>query len=185
MKSLLISALFPAVLVLTTVPVGRALGAEAVTSDDGFAAQVNGVRKDLRTELGRTKAGLKQLPQEARKADEGGTIVFARFMPWNIEMYRDGGTIVIAGNLDRSVSATIRLDRGMASPTRGQFFVTEKLFWRPADPERRLTFAELKGLLQSLRQYLKDNPKLSSLALGYYEQFIQHAEVVLKNGKTA
>lgn len=80
----------------------------------------------------------------------------AHFQPTRVTLVRDGGSIVVNGNLNRSVTADVRLDGGLGSPTRGQFFVASHL-WNEhatAGSERPMTKAELKQLKAAMGQFL-------------------------------
>ena len=69
--------------------------------------------------------------------------------------YRDGGTIVLTGIVNRSVSARVRLDGRMTSETRGQVFVAGKFFLdREFGPEQPISLEQRRDLRNALDQYL-------------------------------
>jgi len=86
----------------------------------------------------------------------GRDLGLAHFQPTKVTMLRDGGSIIVNGNLNRSVTADVRLDGALSSPTRGQFFVASHLWSEhaPAGSERPMTKAELKQLKASMTQFL-------------------------------
>ncbi|MBM3271090.1 MAG: hypothetical protein FJZ01_25955 [Candidatus Sericytochromatia bacterium] len=51
----------------------------------------------------------------------------------SIVKFRDGGTIEVRGYVNRSTYATIRLDRGLSSPTRGQLLIKWERFGQNDD----------------------------------------------------
>jgi hypothetical protein len=83
---------------------------------------------------------------------------FAAFLPMKHSVLRDGGTILVDGQLNKSVSARIRMDGGINSPTRGQFFVTTRHFLQGARPERAMTRAELKDLQGAITRHMAQTP---------------------------
>ncbi|MCU0697762.1 MAG: hypothetical protein MUC96_14650 [Myxococcaceae bacterium] len=83
---------------------------------------------------------------------------FAAFFPTKLSKLRDGGTVLVDGQLNKSVSARIRMDGGINSPTRGQFFVTTRHFLQGARPERAMTQAELKDLQAAITRHMAKTP---------------------------
>lgn len=80
----------------------------------------------------------------------------AHFQPTKMTRLRDGGSMVVNGNLNRSLTADVRLDGALHSPTRGQFFVAAHPWSEhaPAGSERPMTRAELKQLKAAMSGYL-------------------------------
>jgi hypothetical protein len=85
---------------------------------------------------------------------------FRSFLPTNIRTARDGGSIVVDGQLSRSTNAQIRFDGSFASPTRGQIFVKTSVFGPGAAPtaERPMTKVELQDLSRAIKNYISQNP---------------------------
>lgn len=73
----------------------------------------------------------------------------------SIVKYRDGGSIEVKGYVNRSTYATIKLDRGLSSPTRGQILIKWHKFGQQASD------AEFKALdktqFSHLAEALKSN----------------------------
>lgn len=80
---------------------------------------------------------------------------FRHFSPTSISLLRDGGSILLDGNLNRSVAAHVRLDGAINSKTRGHFFVKEQHFLGKTDAERPMTKSELKDLKTSVSEFMK------------------------------
>lgn len=83
---------------------------------------------------------------------------FISFLPTKLSKLRDGGTILVDGLLNKSVSAKIRMDGGINSSTRGQFFVTTKHFLQGAKPERAMTKGELEDLSKAIVKHMANTP---------------------------
>jgi hypothetical protein len=98
------------------------------------------------------------------------------FLPSKIQLFRDGGTIKLEGMLNKSVTGTVRLDGRIGSPTRGQLFVTTRHFLNGANPERKLTKADLEGLQSAVKRYVKEHPSHSPV----YDQLLSRLATALK-----
>ena len=83
---------------------------------------------------------------------------FINFQPTKLSKLRDGGSIIVDGNLNRSVSAKVRMDGGINSATRGQFFVSTKTFLGASKPERAMTKGELEDLNKSITKHMANTP---------------------------
>lgn len=80
------------------------------------------------------------------------------FLPMKLTKARDGGSVFVDGQLNKSVSARIRLDGGVNSPTRGQFFITTRHFLKGAQPERAMTPVELRDLGLAITRHMAQTP---------------------------
>lgn len=83
---------------------------------------------------------------------------FISFLPMKLSKARDGGTIIVDGQLNKSVSAKVRMDGGINSSTRGQFFVATRHFLKGAQPERAMTKGELEDLNKSITKHMANTP---------------------------
>lgn len=83
---------------------------------------------------------------------------FAAFLPMKLSKLRDGGSIIVDGQLNKSVSAKIRMDGGINSPTRGQFFASTKNFLKGGTAERAMTKNELEDLSQAITKHMANTP---------------------------
>lgn len=83
---------------------------------------------------------------------------FINFQPTKLSKLRDGGSIIVDGNLNRSVSAKVRMDGGINSATRGKFFVSTKTFLGASKPERAMTKGELEDLSKSITKHMANTP---------------------------
>lgn len=83
---------------------------------------------------------------------------FAAFLPMKHSKLRDGGSILVDGQLNKSVSARVRMDGGINSSTRGQFFVTTRHFLQGARAERPMTKAELVDLQSAITRHMAKTP---------------------------
>jgi hypothetical protein len=102
---------------------------------------------------------------------------FSHFKPSRAVMYRDGGTIELTGDLNRGQSAGIRIDGGMASPTRGEVFVTLKPFNRPDEEERPMMKQELEELAMALARSLES--PMQGVDVRVVEQALQKVQLAL------
>jgi hypothetical protein len=74
------------------------------------------------------------------------------FGPMSIQGYRDGGSVGLFGNLNRSVQAKLVFDQGINSPTRGEIFVSTKVWNQPDWSERQpLSIGQAVQLWEVLR----------------------------------
>ena len=96
---------------------------------------------------------------------------FAAFTPSSISALRDGGTIIVAGTLNRSVLATVRYDGGFASADQGKIFARTKLCNGGAGPERRMSVNEMRQMRTALLAYMKAHPAESPML---YEALVTH-----------
>lgn len=100
---------------------------------------------------------------------------FRHFSPTKIGMLRDGGSILLDGNLNRSVSAHVRLDGALNSKTRGTFFVSEQMFMSKAGAERKMTRSEMKDLRGSLQEFMK-SARFDQATGTAYSQLVKHLD---------
>lgn len=106
---------------------------------------------------------------------------FSAFVPSKITLFRDGGTIKLEGNINRSMPAKVRYDGHMSSPTRGRFFVAVNGPGGKAQPERALTKAELKTLQTALKSFIKTNPDAGAT----YQLLLKNMEKALSSQGTS
>lgn len=115
-------------------------------------------------------------PAAAPRPSRTAPLPFSSFIPTQIMMFRDGGTMKVEGMLNKSVNAYFRVDGRIGSPTRGELFVKTKHFLKPETAERKMTLEELKGLQRAIDAYVKKHPKET-----YYPQLQQRlAEAIEK-----
>lgn len=80
------------------------------------------------------------------------------FLPMKLEKLRDGGSIIVDGQLNKSVTAKVRMDGGINSATRGQFFVSTKTFLGASTAERAMTQLELQDLSKAITKHQAETP---------------------------
>lgn len=83
---------------------------------------------------------------------------FISFLPMKLSKLRDGGSILLDGQLNKSVSAAIRMDGGINSKTRGEFFVATKTFLKGSTAERPMTKLELLDLSKAITRHMANTP---------------------------
>lgn len=106
---------------------------------------------------------------------------FSAFYPSKINLYRDGGTLKLEGQLNKSVSGTVRLDGRIGSASRGQFFVTTRHFLSAPTAERKMTKAELEGLQTAVKRHVKQHPTHAAA----YDLLLKRLAIVLGAGPIA
>jgi hypothetical protein len=104
---------------------------------------------------------------------------YTAFAPTKVTLVRDGGSIIVSGNLNRSVVADVRLDGGLGSPTRGQFFAATHPWNSGAGAEKPMTKVELKQLKSSLTTFLA-SARLDQAAGKAYGTFMERLDAALK-----
>lgn len=82
---------------------------------------------------------------------------FSNYLPVNITLYRDGGTIKMEGNINRSFRGNVRFDGALNSPTRGKFFVTVGSMFSTG-AEKPMKKSDLKELRQAIAKYIENDP---------------------------
>ncbi len=93
-------------------------------------------------------------PVSAPSAPATQAVDLRHFAPTGVSLLRDGGTILVKGNLNRSLVADVRLDGAINSPTRGKFFVASHMWNKSSGPEHAMTKAEMKQLKASMTKFL-------------------------------
>lgn len=94
----------------------------------------------------------------------------------SIVKFRDGGSIEVRGYVNRSTYATIKLDRGLGSPTRGKVLIKWHKFGQQASEGE---FSALdRSQFEHLTQALKSNASRagSNLDLQLIEEFVRALE---------
>ncbi len=106
------------------------------------------------------------------------TANYTHFMPYKATALRDGGSIILNGNLNRSVVGDVRMDGGLNSPTRGKFFASTHAWNAKSGAEKPMTKTELKQLKTALDGFLAST-RLDKATGQLYGNFMKQLDAAL------